>query len=191
MSAGLRRAILYGLLAIALCGYSWVEGRASEQTAEAVDYGKSVLGGHRGFEARLRVDSLRLVALGASEGRFVASEAFWRHIADSLAADTLDTTGVAHTPLDSALQRRSMRNTALQYALNACDASREASDSARVLLATDLALCRARGDSLEVAVGRLLKVRAPRWGFSVGPALLVQPNGSVHAGLAVLWGFRW
>lgn len=182
MSDVAKRLILYMALALCLMGYGWVEGRAAQQTADAVNYGQAVLGGHRGFASRLKADSLtvaRLTHLGAFWGD---SEAYWKRVAQQAIADTVDSTAPSSpaTPL-----------VALGRALDACDAGKAAQDSALQVLQTDLALCKARGDTLETAVGRLLKVRSPRWGFTVGPAMLGQPNGSVHAGIALVWGYRF
>lgn len=158
MSATARRIALYVCLVLALCGYSWVEGRASEQTAEAVDYSKSVLAGSHAFLGRLQGDSLTISRLARSEGSWVVLEGHWRHVADSLLADTLDIV----TPGTNTQTPPLTPTIALGRSLDACDASREASDSARALLATDLALCRARGDSLTSALQGLLKVRECR-----------------------------
>lgn len=185
MSPTLRRILLYACLGFALLAYGFVEGKAAQQTADAVEYGKLALGGHAGFEKALRADSAAIVRLRGVQAQYVASEGRWRHLADSLLADTLDSGGAVKAPdLPAA-------TVALGKALQACDASRQAEDSALQVLQQDLALCRARSDTLEVAVGRLLKVRAPRFGFTLGPAILGQPNGSVHLGVALLWGYRF
>lgn len=185
MSSTFRRIVLYVCLGLAILGFGWVEGRAAEQTAEAVDYGKVVLTGSHAFLGRLEADSLRVVALTRRGAFWADSEAYWKGVAQTALADTLDTTGVAQTPNSPAA------TTALTYALQACDTRASALDSARALLATDLALCKARGDTLESAVRRLLAVRAPRFGFTIGPAILATPGGTVHAGLALVWGWRF
>lgn len=180
-----KRLILYGVLALCLVGYGFVEGKAAQQTADAVNYGKLALGGHAGFQRELRADSLAIVRLRGVQAQYVASEGRWRKLADSLLADTLGDSGEAKPPDFPAA------TVALGKALQACDASRVASDSALQVLTQDLQLCKARGDTLETAIGRLLKVKAPRWGFTVGPAILGQPNGSVHLGLALVFGYRF
>lgn len=187
VSATARRIALYACLVAALMGYAFVEGRASEQTAEAVDYSRTILAGSHAFLDRLRGDSLTISRLARSEVSWVALEGHWRHVADSLAADTLDIV----TPGTNTQTPPLTPTIALGRSLDACDASRAASDSARALLATDLALCKARGDTLETALRRLIAVRSPRFGFTVGPAILGDVSGSVHAGIAVVFGYRF
>ena len=154
MSPGLRRALLYAVLALCLCGFAYVQGRSDAVDQQALQRAETLLAGHTGY---LRViDSLR-----SAEARYVGLEGFWRAKADSLAhsalaagvKDTLKPTqpsGAANTLVT--VPSDSLRVIFLGRALDACDASRSAADSA-------LALCRVRGDSLEAALRGVLAVR--------------------------------
>lgn len=156
MSATIRRAILYGVLALCLCGFAYVQGRSDESASVTFSEANAILGGHAGY--RRVIDSLR-----GAEARFVGLEGYWRARADSLGG-IQRTTAVANSPAgadstphlaNSQPVNDSLRVIFLGRALDACDASRGLADSA-------LARCAARGDSLERSLRAVLAVKSCR-----------------------------
>lgn len=159
MSAGLRRSLLYGVLALVLMGFCWVQGRASAIDDLTLEHAQAVLNGHQGYERALE-------ALRGREADFVRSEAFWRAKADSLGrqmGNQIQRPLASKNPqelLVPASASDSLRVIFLGRALDACDASRSAADSA-------LALCRVRGDSLEAALRGVLAIKTCRLPFGI------------------------
>ena len=134
MSPGLRRAFLYGVLALCLCGFAWVSGRSSAIDDLTLDRAQSLANGHRGYERV--VDSLLRVSQGAKAR------------ADSLAQHPRYVQVVtAHhdtvTMLDTVWVAQQV--TALGTAYQACSEG--------------LMRCRARGDSLQASLEAVLKVK--------------------------------
>ena len=156
-----KRTVLYTLLAIALVGFAYVSGRAAGVDSVTLRDAETVLAGHTGY---LRaIDSLRGV-----EAHYVGLEGYYRRLADSLGHIALTPSSIdrdsARIFSDTALVASSnasrsatdsMRVIFLGRALDACDASREAADSA-------LARCRLRGDSLETSLRAVLAVKSCR-----------------------------
>jgi len=161
MSAGLRRGLLYGALALCLMGFCYVQGRSDAIDQIALQHAETLVAGHTGY---LRViDSLK-----GAEARYVGLEGFWRAKADSIAR-TLTRTSLlpSHTDTSSGRngipQADSLRVIFLGRALDACDASREAADSA-------LARCGRRADSLETSLREVLAVKSCRFLFFKCPS---------------------
>lgn len=167
MSSAAKRGILYTILALALMGFCWVSGRAAGVDSVTLRDAETVLAGHSGY---LRaIDSLKGV-----EAHYVGLEGYYRRLADSLgrfhAANPVGVQ-VSANPSGSSPQGANSRPVAdslrvvfLGRALDACDASRGAADSA-------LARCRLRGDSLETSLRAVLAVKSCRvFGFIPCPS---------------------
>jgi hypothetical protein len=187
MTDTVKRLALYGVLALCLCGFAYVQGRADQQAALTFEHAQQVLAGH-GAYTHLQ-DSL-----GRLERGFVATEAFWRAKADSLSSQTRSSqrssalTRAANSSISSSIPLHpyadSLRVIFLGRALDACDASRGAADSA-------LALCRMRGDTLEASLRAVLKARTPRFGFFLGPCISSTLSGHAQVGGCLGWGIRF
>lgn len=177
MSSAAKRTILYGVLALCLMGFCYVQGRASATDDLTLDRASALLGGHGAYQRAIGL-------LRDSEAAFVRSEGFWRAKADSLgrrfhAANPVGVQPSSHldsAALASRLPSRSSTDSGVPYqpadslrviflgrALDACDASRAAADSA-------LARCGRRADSLETSLREVLAVKECRFLFFKCPS---------------------
>ena len=157
MSASARRALLYGVLALCLMGFCWVSGQAAGVDSVTLRDAETVLAGHSGY---LRaIDSLKGV-----EAHYVGLEGYYRRLADSLGVamtrvpshhPSPGVTPASDTVTVSTGSNDSLRVIFLGRALDSCDASREAADSA-------LARCGRRADSLETSLRAVLAVKSCR-----------------------------
>lgn len=126
--------ILYGTLALCLMGFCWVSGKAAGVDSVVLRDAQALLGGHKGYTRAL--DSLSDEAAGDSA------------YADSLAAHPRTITIItAHHDTIRAVDTVWVAQTvsALTKAYSACSEA--------------LALCKARGDSLEASLAAVLKVK--------------------------------
>lgn len=166
MTATAKRTILYAILALAICGFAYVQGRSDAIDSLTLGRAETLLAGHTGY---LRViDSLKGV-----EARYVGLEGFWRDKADSLGRRSQGANPVGVQPSSATglpssgglhvSQNDSMRVIFLGRALDSCDLARGAADSA-------LSLCRARGDSLERSLREVLAVKSCRFLFFKCPS---------------------
>lgn len=135
MTSAAKRGILYGVLALCLMGFCYVQGKAAAVDELTVDRAQSLVNGHRGYERRLA----SLISTAQRDSARADSLFHHTHYVQVVTAhhDTvqlLDTVWVAQTV------------TALQGAYSACSEA--------------LTLCKARGDSLQASLEAVLKVKA-------------------------------
>ncbi len=145
MSAGLRRGLLYGVLALCLMGFCYVQGKSAGVDSVVLKDAAALLGGHRGYARTL--DSLaRTASQAKAHADSLAKHPRYIQVvtAHHDTVQTIDTVWVAQQITD------------LNHAYSACSEA--------------LTLCKARGDSLEASLAAVLKVKTCKWLFIPCPS---------------------